>query len=95
MVSGQPTSSFRSFSPEDEALLFDVFLRVLRELVEPEELARYSLEGFTVSTYSDFEGSHLWIRTGVGYEITVDWDGSIADALKETINAASTVALDM
>jgi hypothetical protein len=87
--------SIPKLSAEDEALLFDVFIRVLREKAPPDELKRYSFESFAIAPV--WEGGYLALKitTGTGNEVAIEWDGTVTDAMREVIGIAETLSLDL
>ena len=83
------------FNDEDEALLFDVFCSVIRDVLGRVEFNRHSFEGFQVDKREHDDALFLRIQTGIGYERLVQWDGTIADAIKEVANFASTLSSEL
>jgi hypothetical protein len=78
---------------DDEALLLAVFMRVLTEAADDEDLRYQVPPHFAVGTARDAEGTWLVIATGFGGEIGYgDWDGSMASAITEVVGAAETTA---
>jgi hypothetical protein len=89
-------NAWQGLSESDEALLYDIFRRVLAERVPEAELQRYSFDSFEVLTQTASDGSRwLQIKTAVGYDVSVEWDGSIANAIQLIVDIAVTTSLDI
>jgi hypothetical protein len=87
--------NIRHFDDLDEALLFDVFIRVVRDCLGRSESDAHSFDAFLVEGHERTDGLFLHIQTGVGFERVIEWDGTIADAIKEVAEFASTVSTEL
>jgi len=89
------SSRTSGFTEADEALLFDIFCRVLIEKLGREEFDRHSFDAISIDRCECSDGLFLRVTTGVGYEASVEWDGSIGDAIKEVVDIATTLSFDL